>query len=184
MSRKKSSGFTIVELLIVIVIIGILAAITIVAYNGTQQRARDSKRVNDITSIKGALLAYKSLNGVYPDSTSGQSGSWDSSADFRSGHIFLTNLVTSGIVRSVPIDPVNTSNDTDQNTGMHYNYYTYNDMAYLGTIGCATNRGKLAVLTVVTMESSSGTWPSSPGFSCTNRNFNNEAAWVWGDYDR
>ena len=37
---EKQKGFTIVELLIVIVIIGILAAITIVAYNGIQQRAQ------------------------------------------------------------------------------------------------------------------------------------------------
>ena len=37
--QTKSSGFTIVELLIVIVVIAILAAITIVAYNGIQDRA-------------------------------------------------------------------------------------------------------------------------------------------------
>lgn len=42
--NKQNSGFTIVELLIVIVVIGILAAITIVAYNGVQQRARDMTR--------------------------------------------------------------------------------------------------------------------------------------------
>ncbi len=40
--QKTKSGFTIVELLIVIVVIGILAAITIVAYNGIQERARVS----------------------------------------------------------------------------------------------------------------------------------------------
>jgi prepilin-type N-terminal cleavage/methylation domain-containing protein len=39
-SMDNSSGFTIVELLIVIVVIGILAAISIVAYNGMQARAR------------------------------------------------------------------------------------------------------------------------------------------------
>ena len=41
-TQRNLRGFTIVELLIVIVIIAILAAITIVAYNGIQQRARDS----------------------------------------------------------------------------------------------------------------------------------------------
>ena len=57
MSRLKpqSSGFTIVELLIVIVVIGVLAAITIVAYNGIQQRAKASAIANGITSIEKGL---------------------------------------------------------------------------------------------------------------------------------
>jgi prepilin-type N-terminal cleavage/methylation domain-containing protein len=44
---KTKSGFTIVELLIVIVVIGILAAITIVAYNGIQDRANDTSVKSD-----------------------------------------------------------------------------------------------------------------------------------------
>jgi general secretion pathway protein G len=52
--QKQQSGFTIIELLIVIVVIGILAAITIVAYNGIQQRARDTARVSDLSAIAKA----------------------------------------------------------------------------------------------------------------------------------
>jgi len=59
-------GFTIVELLIVIVVIAILAAISIVAYNGVQQRARDSQRSSDIAAIKKALELYRIDNGGYP----------------------------------------------------------------------------------------------------------------------
>lgn len=55
MLRRKQTGFTIVELLIVIVVIGILAAITIVAYNGIQQRARNQAR------IVAAINIYKQL---------------------------------------------------------------------------------------------------------------------------
>lgn len=55
-TKYRQSGFTIVELLIVIVVIGILAAITIVAYNGIQERARDSQRQQDLSSIKKAML--------------------------------------------------------------------------------------------------------------------------------
>lgn len=64
--HKKQTGFTIVELLIVIVVIGILAAITIVAYNGIQQKGRDVKRTSDATNIKKLLEIYKADTGTYP----------------------------------------------------------------------------------------------------------------------
>lgn len=63
---KTKSGFTIVELLIVIVVIGILAAITIVAYNGIQGRARDNSRYSDVKLIMKALELYKVDKGTYP----------------------------------------------------------------------------------------------------------------------
>ena len=59
-ARNKKTGFTIVELLIVIVVIGILAAITIVAYNGVQDRARatavaaDFSNNNKVVKLVGA----------------------------------------------------------------------------------------------------------------------------------
>ena len=64
--RKFQHGFTIVELLIVIVVIGILAAITITAYNGIQSRANDASIQSDLaTSFK--LLAISNItNGFYP----------------------------------------------------------------------------------------------------------------------
>lgn len=63
-----SKGFTIVELLIVIVVIGILAAITIVAYNGIQNRANDGAIQSDLSAASKALELYKTDNGVYPRS--------------------------------------------------------------------------------------------------------------------
>lgn len=72
--KKSRSGFTIVELLIVIVVIGILAAITIVAYNGIQQRARDTARKSDLALIAKSLKLYYVDNGDYAVSGCGSSG--------------------------------------------------------------------------------------------------------------
>lgn len=64
--KRKESGFTIVELLIVIVVIGILAALVITTFSGIQRKARDSERITDIKSIHGQLEAYHAQNGYYP----------------------------------------------------------------------------------------------------------------------
>lgn len=59
MIAKDKSGFTIVELLIVIVVIGILAAITVVAYNGIQERTRNAKVSADLRSLHSAVKAAR-----------------------------------------------------------------------------------------------------------------------------
>lgn len=61
---KNKEGFTIVELLIVIVVIGILAAITIVAYNGVQDRAKQSKINSDLAQIEKAIITARTLTGT------------------------------------------------------------------------------------------------------------------------
>lgn len=68
MAKKWASkkGFTIIELLVTMVVIGILASITIVSYSGIQQRSRDSDRESDITLIKVALEKYHADKSMYP----------------------------------------------------------------------------------------------------------------------
>lgn len=69
-TRNNQKGFTIIELLIVIVVIGILATITIVALGGANARARDAKRESDIRAAHNALEAYYAIgNTQYPTLT-------------------------------------------------------------------------------------------------------------------
>lgn len=64
--HKSYTGFTIVELLIVIVVIGVLAAITIVAYNNIQQRGRDAERTSDVKQLKKSLELFYAEKNYYP----------------------------------------------------------------------------------------------------------------------
>lgn len=67
--NKNNKGFTIVELLIVIVVIGILALLVITTYAGIQAKARNSKRQTDLASLQTHLEAFYNDNGYYPSLT-------------------------------------------------------------------------------------------------------------------
>lgn len=69
--RKTISGFTIVEILIVIVVIGILAAIVIVNYNGSQIRAQNTARLIELKAWQKSFIQYKATNGAYPAMANG-----------------------------------------------------------------------------------------------------------------
>ncbi len=66
LKKRAASGFTIVELLIVIVIIGILAALVITTYSGIQQKARDTERKTDVNTLQSHAEAYFAESGKYP----------------------------------------------------------------------------------------------------------------------
>lgn len=68
--RKTTSGFTIVELLIVIVVIAILAAITIVAYNAIQTRSRNTATISAVNSYVKLINLYINGESAYPLTTS------------------------------------------------------------------------------------------------------------------
>jgi len=74
--KNRSKGFTIVELLIVIVVIAILATLVIVTFTGIQQKARDSQRQTDINAVDSHLEAYYAQNGTYPALSMLQDTAW------------------------------------------------------------------------------------------------------------
>jgi len=149
--RKSRSGFTIVELLIVVVVIAILAAISIVAYTGIQNRANDSRRLQDIASIRKALDIYKVNNGRYPIAQANPGiNAWEVSVDPN----FLSSL--NNVASAMPTDPKNT-------TDHYYAYYRYS----AGSNGCPSSAGNYYVLRIVGLESADGTEVSDLGV-CTS----------------
>lgn len=169
-------GFTIVELLIVIVIVAILATITVVAYRGIQARARDSQRLQDAKTLEKALRIYLINNGDLPVHTGvGGSSDWERSSSEPEGQ-FLEALATSGAISKVPIDPTNTS-------AYQYRYHRYN----AGSNGCDAAKGRFGVLQISDMETSGRPHAQSPGHSCSNgvvsRNWATEADYVFAIYE-
>lgn len=97
----KQKGFTIVELLIVVVVIAILAAISLVAYTNIQQRARDSQRKADLKTISTAVNLYYADNGNYPMSNGWCTQISNTSAGYDAA--FKSELST--YLAQMPYDP-------------------------------------------------------------------------------
>ena len=124
LSGQKQKGFTIVELLIVIVVIAILAAITTAVYGQMQQRARNSAIINAASASLRLVRSYISSTGNYPISTntssciSSTSGCVVNTATIGANTTFDTNVATIGnLPRSIPMTGGN-------QTGVLYSYST------------------------------------------------------------
>lgn len=106
---ELKNAFTIVELLIVIVVIGVLATVTMVSYSGVSQRANESRAKSDIDSVKRALAAYLSINDRYPIEDICNIGA-------STGNNPCVNLSTdiTSIVSKLPVDT----------SGSYYRYYS------------------------------------------------------------
>ena len=114
------------ELLIVIVVIGILAAITIVAYNGMQQRARDTQRESDIKVLTKALELYYIDNGRYPPGGGSTNINvwWTTSSD-ASWQTLQTSLSKYLNGQTLSSDP-GQGNTSAMAGGFSYDYYAFN----------------------------------------------------------
>ena len=88
----NSKGFTLFELLAVMVILGILASIAIPSYKRSQIKAREAVLAEDLYQMRRSIDAYFADNGAYPDD--------------------LEQLVSSKYLRGIPKDPFTQRTDT------------------------------------------------------------------------
>lgn len=131
--------------------------ITIVAYGGVQQNARDTTRLDDISRIRQALELYKSQVGTFP-AANPDPATWEQSKTNPAG--FLSSLKP--YMGTVPVDP--------KNSGVSYYFYYRYPSGYMSYANCPAIRGDYYVLGINTMEEKLGT-DSSPGWNCENGTF-------------
>lgn len=122
-AMKAEKGFTIVELLIVIVVIGILASIVIVAFNGVQNRAKTQSSQASASNVQKKIEAYNAATGSYPTITS-----YAALTTALNGQNEST-LANSGITLGTPVNTTTTTvgiwNCTASGTGISVTWYDY-----------------------------------------------------------
>ena len=95
--NKKDSGFTLIELMVVISIIGMLASFVLSSLNITRAKSRDIKRLVEIRDIINALESYRNEYGHYYCTNLQKSNSPN----------FLRKMVEEGFLTNAPRDPIN-----------------------------------------------------------------------------
>ena len=109
LALSSSKGFTLLELLVVIGIIGLLASILVVNLTGARRRARDTKRVADVRVLQTAAEDYYGKNGKYPTT--------------------IGDLVTGTQIPIWPLDPLAPSGTICTGNSDNCYWYAYFDVS-------------------------------------------------------
>ncbi|MFA6391719.1 MAG: prepilin-type N-terminal cleavage/methylation domain-containing protein [Patescibacteria group bacterium] len=116
---KNNKGFTLLELLVVVAIIGLISSIAFVAMQNARAEARDAKRLADVHAIRNALELYYHDNGSYPDPWCIGLTSVAGCNSFVEPNSWIPSLIPK-YMQTLPNDPLNTTNDE---TNEHYLYF-------------------------------------------------------------
>lgn len=174
--RKSTSGFTIVELLIVIVIIAILATISIVAYQGIQQRSNNAKTVSAVAAYVKALNLYKVDNGQFPPANSCLGTGYPNNRCISdnsyavNGNNLNTDYLASYFGSSIPTPATNLGDYDGRQIGGAW--YAWNNTTYGGL-----NNGGIGLYS-----QGSGTCPVVTGLTLKNSSAFNDGSGTWCRY--
>ena len=113
----KNKGFTLIELLVTVSIIAILSTIGLVSFQGTQAKARDAIRKDDLNKLATALEIYLQKNGQYIPPTNANPDSCDRDTAF-----FYSGIAPYMSGNMVPKEP-----QTDANINRPYCYISENN---------------------------------------------------------
>ncbi len=121
MQSNYQRGFSLIELLVVMVIIGILASIVYANFGSGNARARDAERQADLRMLQNAIVQYKQQNGHYPEAGTDINGDGFSSESETTTYIIG---LTPNFINRLPTDPRRGSNPgysyTTDGTGSVY----------------------------------------------------------------
>ncbi len=131
---KKQNGFTFIELLVVITIIGVIFAAGVVSYTTIAKNSRDARRRSDLESIRQALEMCRSITGVYPASIYPPTGS-----------IICTDAKTTTMTVT-PLDPKPDTAKAGCLASGQYNYvFTVATGTYTLTANCMENSASVTL---------------------------------------
>ena len=127
---RKADSFTLVELMVVVVVIGLLAGIILAAAGGVRNQAARSQAKVEIAALEGALGRFQADTGSFPDATTADPTIFQSTTDYVDGSVILfTNLMGRTFFTNTPapglkayLDPKPTMVAT--NTSSSPNYFT------------------------------------------------------------
>ena len=127
----RKGGFTLIELIIVIAILGLIVTAGLSSYTNSQKTARDARRKTDLETLRQGLELYRSTNGVYAAAAAGST---------ETGANALKNYLTS------PVPYISAANfPKDPKTSQNYFYYFERDAANSSAYRtCAYLEAKLA----------------------------------------
>ena len=101
MQKRRQSGFTLLEVMVVIVILGILASLVVPNLMGNKEKADQQKAVSDIVALENALDMYKLDNNRYPTTEQGL----EALVTKPQGEPEPRNYKSDGYIKRLPQDP-------------------------------------------------------------------------------